>query len=380
MSKNDQFSFAVLEDFRSGSISREQASILLGCSERAITRRVAKLRTLGMEGIKHGNTRRPPVNKLHTDFKEKVLTLVRSRYYDFNLLHLKEILLEKESIDVSYTTLRRWCRGASLLKHKRKNRISKVRTYRERMSSEGLLLQMDGSHHAWNNRDKWCLIAMIDDATSEIPYCEFFDTEDTVNCMKVLESVIALKGIPQAVYVDKAGWFGGTKRVNFSQFERACNELGIRVIYANSPEAKGRIERAWKTFQDRLIPELRINGIKGKADANAYLRERFLPAYWNQRNRVEARNSRNCYRDIPTWTDLGQIFCIKDYRQVGKAMTFAYENKIYQITSRDVIGLSGTKIEIRSYRDGSWAVYRNRNPLAIKEVIRPKRQALRPAS
>jgi transposase len=155
MSKNDQFSYAVLEDFRSGSITREQASVLLGCSERAITRRVAKLRTLGMEGIKHGNTRRPPVNKLHTDFKEKVLTLVRSRYYDFNLLHLKEILLEKESIDVSYTTLRRWCQGASLLKHKRKNRTSKVRTYRERMSSEGLLLQMDGSHHAWNNRDKW---------------------------------------------------------------------------------------------------------------------------------------------------------------------------------------------------------------------------------
>lgn len=379
MSKNDQFSFAILQDFRNGVVSRSQAAFLLGCSERAVTRRVAKIRVNGMAGIKHGNTKRSPPNKLDLDLKEKVLALVRSRYYDFNVLHLKETLLERELIDISYTSLRRWCREAGLTKLKRKNRSSKVRTYRERMASEGLLLQMDGSHHAWNNRDKWCLIAMIDDATSEIAYGEFFKSEDTVNCMKVLEAVIALKGVPQAIYVDKAGWFGGTKRVNFSQFERACHELGIRVIFANSPEAKGRIERAWKTFQDRLIPELRINATKGMEAANSYLRERFLPVYWNKRNRVEPRNSRNCYQDIPTWADLGQIFCIKEYRQVGKAMTFSYENRIYQITSRSVIGLKGAKIEIRRYRDGTWVVFRQRNPLTIKEVIRPNRQAIRPA-
>ena len=90
-------------------------------------------------------------------------------------------------------------------------------------------------------------------------------------------------------------------------------------------------------------------------DANAYLRERFLPDYWNKRNRVEPRNSRNCYKDIPAWADLGQIFCLKEYRHVGKAMTFSYENRIYQITGRSVIGLKGTKIEIRRYRDGSIA-------------------------
>lgn len=380
MSKNDQFAYAILQDFRDGKISREQASLLLGCSQRSITRRAAKIRAHGMAGIKHGNERRPPINKLSLELKDRVIALIRSRYYDFNMLHLKEMLLEKEQIVVSYTSLRRWCQEAGLVKHKRKNRPSKVRTYRERMTSEGLLLQMDGSHHAWNNKDKWCLIAMIDDATSEIPYGEFFKTEDTENCMQVLEAVIALKGIPQAIYVDKAGWFGGTKRVNFSQFERACNELGIRVIFANSPEAKGRIERAWKTFQDRLIPELRLNGIKGISEANTYLRDRFISGYWNQRNRVAARNVRTCYQDIPAWVDLPQIFCLKEYRQVGKAMTFSYENRIYQITSRSVIGLKGTRIEIRRYRDGSWAVFRNRIPLEIKEVIKPKRQPLLAAS
>lgn len=380
MSKNDQFAFAVLQDFRNGVISREQASVLLGCSERSVSRRAAKLKEHGMAGIKHGNIKRPPANKLSCDLKAQIIQLVKSRYYDFNMLHIKEMLSEKDSIEVSYTTLRRWCREAGLVKHRRKNRPSKQRTFRERMANEGLLLQMDGSHHAWNNRDQWCLIAMIDDATSEIPYGEFFRSEDTENCMKVLESVIRLKGVPQAIYVDKAGWFGGgTKRVNFTQFERACNELGIRIIFANSPEAKGRIERAWKTFQDRLIPELRLNNIKGMADANTYLQTKFLPDYWNSRNCVKAREDASRYREVPAWADLGEVFCMKELRRVGKVMTFTFEKKLYQIISRSIIGLKGTQIEIRRYRDGSWAAWRGHEKLELREIIRPGK-AFRSAS
>lgn len=107
---------------------------------------------------------------------------------------------------------------------------SKRIVLRERMSSEGLLLQMDGSHHAWNGKDKWCLIAAIDDATSDIPYAEFFKTETTHGCMKVLRKIIELRGVPRIIYTDQAGWSTGGKRNSFSQFVRACEELGIRVI------------------------------------------------------------------------------------------------------------------------------------------------------
>ena len=130
------------------------------------------------------------------------------------------------------------------------------------MPAEGYLLQMDGSPHRYNGRDIWSLILAIDDATSEIPHGEFFLSETTTACMQVLRRIVEKKGLPRALYVDKAGWAGGGKRVEFCQFHRACEELGIQVLFANSPEAKGRVERSFNTIQDRIIPELRLAKIK----------------------------------------------------------------------------------------------------------------------
>jgi len=371
MSKNEQFCFTIIEDFRDGKISRKEAALLLVCSERAVTRRAGRIRKLGLRGAKHGNSDRAPSTKLDPLLKARVIELIRKKYYDFNMSHLRELLLENENIALSYTSLWRWCHEAGVVKFKKKIRASKLRLYRERMAKEGLLLQMDGSHHKWNNREKWCLIAMIDDATSEIPYAEFFKSEDTLNCMKVLESVITIRGIPQALYVDKAGWFGGTKRSEFSQFERACNELDIRVIYANSPQAKGRIERAWKTFQDRLIPELRLNRIKGMDEANKYLLEVFLATYWNQKNKVKARHPESSYRPLEPGHDLEKIFCRKEERWVANNRCFQFERGIYQILNREIINLAGCKIEIHSYKDGSWSVFRKGEKLTFKEIILP---------
>lgn len=158
------------------------------------------------------------------------------------------------------------------------------------MPQEGLLRQMDGCHHKSNGKDEWCLIAAIDDATSDIPFAEFFENgETTLNCMKVLEEIIKRKGVPKAIYTDKAGWAGGGKRTDFSQFKRACEKLGIQIIFADSPEAKGRIERTFRTFQDRLIPELRLHGFTEVRSANRYLIDEFVEKYWKNTNVVKAQ-------------------------------------------------------------------------------------------
>jgi hypothetical protein len=235
---------------------------------------------------------------------------------------------------------------------------------------------MDGSHHDWNGKEKWCLIAMIDDADSEITYAEFFKSEDTINCLKVLEAVIAAKGIPHAVYVDKAGWFGGLKRQEFSQFVRACEELGIKVIYANSPEAKGRIERAWHTFQDRLSPEMRLHGIETMEQANIYLNAQFLPNYWNKQNTVTPANSTSCYRKIPLHMDIAQHCCLKDIRQVRNDLTIMWDNKIYKIERTFLGPIKGRKVEIRTYWNGQWHAFLGRIPLSLTPVYLPPKRHL----
>jgi hypothetical protein len=367
MGANEQFKFSVLEDYREGRKSRRDASILLNKSERTIDRMAKKISDKGLLGLVHGNKGRVPINKTPQDLLAAVAGLVQSKYFDFNMTHCLEKLSENESVQMGYPAFRRLCHSIGCVKRKKRIR-RKNKYHRDRMANPGLLLQMDGSHHDWNGKEKWCLIAMIDDATSEIPYAEFFKSEDTLNCLKVLEAVIAAKGIPQAIYVDKAGWFGGTKRQEFSQFTRAAEELGINVIYANSPEAKGRIERAWQTFQDRLIPELRLSGIENMLQANMYLLQHFIPNYWNKKLTVVPQSSKSRYKEIPLHMDIAQHCCWKEVRQVRNDLTILWENQLYKIDNRFIGPVKGRKVEIRTYWNGSWQVFLGRIPLQLIPV------------
>ena len=374
MSKNESVALRILEEFRVGVISRRQAADLLECSERAVSRRTQKLRRKGVEGIKHGNYRKPASSKIAASKRDEMLKLAQETYFDFNMSHCLEMLSERHDLKSSYSTFHRWCRKAGIAKRK-KRRTSKARVYRERMASEGLLLQMDGSHHAWNGKDKWCLIAMIDDATSEIPSAKFFETETTLGCMKVLRDVIEAKGVPMMLYTDEAGWAGGgEKRKGFSQFVRACAELEIRVITTSSPEAKGRIERAWNTTQDRLIPELRLAGITSMVDANRYLDQVYLPKYWHQRNTVQARDETSRYRSLKPHENLDEIFCIKHTRQIYSDHTVTFENQTYKVQDRQYGSLKKKEVSIHVYENGSIAMYFGHIKLDHELVVRPKRQ------
>lgn len=166
------------------------------------------------------------------------------------------------------------------------------------MSSPGLLLQMDGSSHRWFGDKKSCLIAIIDDATSKL-YAEFFPSETTQGCLKVLRDFIKKNGLFTALYVDKAGIFGGPKRCHFSQVKRACEELGIEIIFANSPQGKGRIERAFDTLQDRLAPEFRMRNITNMQGANEFLQKYFIPQTWQKKFIVQPEIAKNEFTSLP---------------------------------------------------------------------------------
>lgn len=373
MSKNEAVVLRILEEFRNGIISRRQAAELLGCSERAITRRTKKIRLNGIEGIKHGNYQRAAVNRIDQNKKKQMVELANDTYFDFNMTHCLEKLKENHGLETSYATFHGWCRAAGIGKRKRR-RTSKARIHRERMACEGLLMQMDGSHHAWNGVDKWCLIALIDDATSEIPAARFFESETTLGCMEVLRAVIEAKGVPQMIYTDQAGWAGGgEKRQGFSQFVRACQELGIRVITTSSAESKGRIERVWNTAQDRLIPELRIAGIKSMLDANRYLNQVFLAKYWHLRNTVQARNDESKYRPLEAGEDLNEIFCIKHERQVTNDHSIQFENQRYKILDTCYGSLKQKTVAIHVYNSGAIGVFYGHLRLQHQLIVPPKR-------
>ena len=371
MSKNGQFTYQAVSDFLNGKLTRRQTSELLQVRERTVSRLARRIEKKGLFGVIHGNREKSPANKKCERLKKSVMDLVEEKYFDFNMTHCLEVLKQQHQIVVRYDTFRRWCHERHLVKRSKRRR-GVARNRRVRMPNEGLLLQMDGSPHRYNGKDTWCLIAAIDDATSEIPYAEFFLSEDTINCMGVLQKIVEKKGIPYAIYVDRAGCLGGGKRALFSQFKRACGELDIRIIFASSPEGKGRIERTWDTIQDRIIPEMRVRQIHRMPAANDYLQNQFLPNYWSPNNTVAPHSLESRYKPVPADKDLREIFCLKEYRSVNRDHTLKWDCVTYQLASPLKYSIRGQKIELRTYQDLSWVAFFAGKPIELRVVVEPK--------
>ncbi len=372
MSKNEQFEYRIISDFIYGKLKRSDSAFLLGKTERSVTRIANRIRAKGMMGVKNGNIGKKPINKSCPFMREKILELIKNDYYDMNITHCLEKLQQDHNYkNLKYGTLRRWCHSIHMVKRKHR-RSSIVRKQRVRMPNEGLMLQMDGSHHRWNGKNKWCLIAAIDDASSNLPYGEFFLSEDTLNCMTVIQRIIEAKGVPETIYVDKAGCLGGGKRAFFNQFKRACEEVGIRIIFANSAQAKGRIERVWDTFQDRLIPEMRLRKIFTMPKANEYLQNEFIPNYWEQNNTVVPKNPESRYQQISKEVDLNEIFCLKEYRRVKADHTFSLNGVTYLITSDLKYSIHKQKIEIRTYQNLKEKFFFAGKVLTVQDLSHPE--------
>ena len=351
MTAQEQLKLDIIVKIIANEISRKQGQQILTVSERTLRRYLSDYEKSGPLSIKHGNYNKKPVNQTDEGLKKKVQELVKETYFDFNLTHLNEKLVSVHGIKVKREVLRLWCHEIKMVKRSKKKRSSKVRKLRDRMAQTGIMIQMDGSPHHWFGGRPSCLIAGIDDGDNDVPFAEFFPTEDTISCMVILQKIIEKKGIFKILYVDKAGIFAGPKRSDFSQVKRACEELGIHIIYANSPEAKGRIERLWDTCQDRLVPEMRLRKITSYEAANDYLQNQFLPNEYPQLSKVVPENLVTAYQPLPAGIDLHEIFCLKKYRTCKRDHTFSLDNELYRIESDLKHSIYNQQIEVRTYQD-----------------------------
>lgn len=345
----------VLRDFNRGLLSRIEASELMEVSQRTVSRALRRLRQGGILELEHKNSGRAPWNKVSEDYRVKVLTLLKGKYFTFNLKHFHEHLIEVEKIELSYSAVKRIARHAKITRSRK--RRSPIRKKRKRHSASGYMLQMDGSDHKWFGNMESCLVAAIDDASSEIPHGAFFRTESLECYMRVIRYIVENKGVPRVLYVDRASWLSGISDDERGQFYRICDELGVRVIYANSPEGKGRVERTWGTLQDRLVSELRLHGIKTMDGATEYFNKVFIPKTWKKKFEVIPTSSKSYYRPAPKKEDLDQIFCLKFERKIRRDHTILWRNEIYQINAPLPASLARYQAEIRIYLDGEVKAY-----------------------
>lgn len=328
----------IIQEAINKHITQKQAAELLALSQRQIANLIQRVKKEGDKGIIHRLRGKPSNRKISLKTKDKVIALYKSRYPDFGPTLATEKLLELNRIRLSRETLRKWLIDEGLWIRQRKSR--KHRHWRPRCECFGQMVQLDGSHHTWleDRGPELVLMTYIDDATNRV-FARFYDYEGTMPAMDSFKRYIEKYGIPQTIYVDKHTTYRSSAKQTIeeelqnkkplSQFERALDELGVNVIHANSPQAKGRVERVLRTFQDRLIKEMRLRNIKTKDQANEFLEE-YLPKY-NQRFSIEPLNSTDLHRPIPQKLELDKIFSIRTKRALRSDFTVKHNKKLYQI-------------------------------------------------
>jgi hypothetical protein len=300
--------------------------------------------------------------------------LISKHYADFGPTLAHEKLAEVHGLRLSVESVRRLMVAAGLW-HARRRRDPQVRRMRERRACFGELIQIDGSPHDWfeGRAEKCTLLVFIDDATGRLMQLLFAEAESTFSYFAAVRSYISMHGKPRAFYSDKLGVFrvnipeaqGGT---GLTQFGRAMKELEIELIYAHSPQAKGRVERANQTLQDRLTKELRLRAISTMSEANAFLPE-FVRDY-NQRFAVEARADEDAHRPSPEAAELDRVLCLSQTRRLSEHLTFSYQRTLYQVrTSRPAYTLRRAAVEVRESAGGSLRVEYKGQPL-VHDVVR----------
>jgi transposase len=382
MSRREAKRLHILHQALERKLTQREAAGLLGLSDRQVRRLVKRVRAEGDEGICHRARGRPSNHRIPKRVKARTLKLFREEYGDFNLAHATEKLEEVHGIRITDETLRCWLKAAALPYKKRRAR--QHRQWRERKAHCGELVQIDGSHHDWfEGRGPACVfLGYIDDATSTV-WGRFYGYEGTWPALDSLKRYIRQAGLPQGVYLDKhttyKSWAQPTIEEQLSdqrpmsQVERCLAELGIEVIHANSPQAKGRVERLFKTLQDRLVKELRLAGIQSVAEANAFL-ERYWPQYNRRFSRVAAAAA-DLHRPAPASRALDRILCIREERTVKNDFTIAYHGTLYQL----VQATRATKVTMEERLDGTLHITYKGRELRYRAIpARPPKAAPEP--
>jgi transposase len=352
----------------------------MGLSVRQVRRLLAVYRQEGVAALSHGNRGRAPVHRISEDTRKRVVAFAQGHYSGLNHHHLQEVLAEREGLVLSRSSVWRILTGAGMGSPNRRRR-PRYRHRRERYPQEGMLLQVDGSRHDWlEGRGPYLtLVGAIDDATGTVPHALFREQEDGQGYMLLLREVIGKRGIPLALYSDRHSIF----QVNAKQGEsldeqlagkrqptqvgRALQELGIRSIVALSPQAKGRVERLWGTFQDRLVSELRLAGAATLEDANRALMD-YLPRF-DDRFAVPPSQPGTAYRAAEPGICLEGVLCFKYQRTVAKDNTVRLgEHTLQLLPGPKRSNYARARVEVQERLDGSLVVAYQGRVIASKEA------------
>lgn len=394
MSNREIDKLKVIQNTIDGKLTWPQAAETLSLSERQIGRLCARVREEGNSGVIHGLKGLPSNNKLPQALLDEAIGLVKQHFYDFGPTLANEHLLDDYDICVSTNTLRKAMISAEV--YKPKTHKPKHREWRERRACVGMLVQLDGSEHDWfeGRGPKCALLVFIDDATSRILYARFITVEDTLNLMRCTKEYLKINGRPVAIYVDKDSIYKINRQASIdeelrdamplSQFTRAMGEVGVEMIFANSPQAKGRVERGFRTHQDRLVKELRLARISDMAAANKFL-ETVYVAKHNGKFAVAPASKFNAHRPLLRAHRLDGILCVKLNRTLANDYTLRFENKFFQVTKdQDIRTRHGDIVAIEEWLNGSihlrlkgiYLRYKNINKLPYRGYYATNRRLL----
>lgn len=359
--------YKVLKDVTEKKLKGTQAAQILNLTPVHISRLKKRFLKDGFHGLLRKFPASRPNKKIYDKDIEKILKLRKELYYDFNIMHFMDKLHEFHKIPYCYESIRQ-----ILIKHNEHfpKKKKKVHRQRRRMPKAGMLVQMDSSEHYWLPlvENKWWIIAMIDDATNEVPYAQFFPKDTLFANMHVIRRFIEIKGTFMSLYVDKASHFKTTRHGGLhynvarehgdTQIERALNELNINIITANSPQAKGRIEVTFRLFQDRLIKEMRLANVKNYEQANKFLINKFLPWY----NTKYTHHAESAYMPLPIDKDLDLVFCTKRVRTVSNDNNIQIYGQTIQIPPSEMaVSLAKRKVDVCLLDDNRiFVLYKNK--------------------
>jgi hypothetical protein len=338
-----------------------QAAEILGISDRHMRRIRERYEEFGYGGLMDRRCGKPSIKRIPPATVEQVLTLYRERYFDFNVQHFHEKLVQEHQIELSYTWVKQALQGAGLVAGEPRRGVHRKR--RERRPVPGMLLHIDGSRHQWFQDERWYdLIVILDDATSEIYYAQLVEEESTLTVMAAIREVIAGKGLFCALYSDRGSHFWLTPKAGgkvdphqVTQLGRALRDLGVQMIPSYSPQARGRSERNFGTWQGRLPQELRLKTISTVGEANRFLREYYV-AEFNRLFRVPAAHRGTAFTACPR-RDLDLIFSLQFGRSVARDNTISFQNLTLQIDKVSWRGtLAGCSVTVHQHLDRTLSI------------------------
>lgn len=362
----------IIERLIRRGITEKEAAELLGKSVRQVRRMKRRVIASGVIGLTHGNTGKRPWNKQRQPLVEDIVHLYTTKYAGFNCLHFRDMLEEHEGIVVKREWLRLVFLAHDLPRKKRRSQRRFER--RARKPQPGMLIQQDTSTHDWFGTGSPCaLVGSIDDATNEVVCAQFFPSDGTIPNMTAMKHVVETYGMPIAFYVDQASHFKTTRHESIhvqltgtydeTQIARALRELGITLILALSPQAKGRVERLFETLQDRLIKELALMGVKTIREGNTFL-DTWLPVF-NKKFMIPPTSTISAYRTVPNHLPLERIFSIQEDRRVNADNTISVGGKEYLISaSPKRVSFAKTIVTVHRFLDGSLHMFYQGQELA----------------